>query len=202
MPRNGGTPFTLHNPNHAIGATLVSAYRPQPRYIHTAHGYPMHLGPRRQRVSCIRNRGWLDLSYDAGTSCGRREAGRYECCWCGVVWDVEGGGGLSVSRHSYRGHGVEVWRTAAWCKKKITVASQATQTTRGRTWAYPGKLAQCVLDQWQGSWSVLLLDFSIICCGPQTDKVYITVSGRFFFRRRPARGVCWLLVKFKALSLY
>ena len=32
----------------------------------------------------------LDLPYDAGASRGRREAGRYMCCWCGVVWDVEG----------------------------------------------------------------------------------------------------------------
>ena len=23
------------------------------------------------------------------------------CCWCGVVWDAEGGGGLYVRRHSY-----------------------------------------------------------------------------------------------------
>ena len=191
MPRYGWIPSTLHTPNHAIREQHSYLPTDVNQDIYMRHmDTKLHHGRKRQRVSSIRNRGRLDLAYDAGASCGRREASRYVCCWCGVVWDVEGGGGLSVSRHSYRGHGVEVWRTAAWCKKKITVASQATQTTRGRTWAYPGKLAQCVLDQWQGSWSVLLLDFSIICCGPQTDKVYITVSGRFFFRRRPARGVC------------
>ena len=35
------------------------------------------------------------------------------CCWYGVVWDAEGGGGLSVRRHSYtrRRHRVELWRS-------------------------------------------------------------------------------------------
>ena len=39
----------------------------------------LHHGHRLQCVCCIRNRGGLDLSYDAGASCGRREAGRYVC---------------------------------------------------------------------------------------------------------------------------
>ena len=60
----------------------------------------LHHGHRRQRVSRIRNRSGLDLSYDAGTSCGRRKAGKYVCCWCGVVWDAEcGGGSPYVSIH-------------------------------------------------------------------------------------------------------
>ena len=46
MPRYGGTPFTLHTPNYAKRATLVSAYRSQPRYIHTTHGYQAALWPQ------------------------------------------------------------------------------------------------------------------------------------------------------------
>ena len=44
------------------------------------------------------------------------------CFWCGVVWDVKGGGGLPVRRHSCRGHRVELWRIADWLqndKKKL-----------------------------------------------------------------------------------
>ena len=38
------------------------------------------------------------------------------CCWCGVVCDVEGGGGLPVRRHLYWGDKVELWRIADWLK--------------------------------------------------------------------------------------
>ena len=40
-----------------------------------------------------------------------------DTCFAGVVWDVEGGGGLSVRRHSYWGHRVELWRIADRLKK-------------------------------------------------------------------------------------
>ena len=41
------------------------------------------------------------------------------CYWCGVVWDAEGGRGLSVGRHSCtrRRQRVELWRIADWQKK-------------------------------------------------------------------------------------
>ena len=58
-------------------------------YTNLRHGH------RRQCVSCIRNRGRLDLSYDAGASRGRREAGRYVCHSCGVVRGAKGGEGVS-----------------------------------------------------------------------------------------------------------
>ena len=115
MPRYGGTPSTLNTPNHAIRATLVNAYRPPPRYIvHMDNN--LHHGYRRQLVSCIRSRGRLDLSYDAGSSCGCREAGRYECCSYGVVWGVKSGGGPPVPRYSYGGHRVDLWRASDWPK--------------------------------------------------------------------------------------
>ena len=40
----------------------------------------LHKAHRRQCVSCIRNRGRLDLPYDAGASRGRREARRHMRC--------------------------------------------------------------------------------------------------------------------------
>ena len=62
-PRYGGTTSTLHTPNHAIRATLVSAYTPPPRYMRHMDTN-LHHGPRRQSVGGIRNRRRLDLSYE------------------------------------------------------------------------------------------------------------------------------------------
>lgn len=40
-------------------------------------------------------------------------------CSCGVVCDVEGGGGLPVRRHSYRGHRVDLqYMEGVWLAKK------------------------------------------------------------------------------------
>ena len=112
-------------------------------YIDTSYGrIPICThGHRRPRVSCIRNRGRLDLPYDAGgASRGRREAGRYMCRWCGVVWAVEGGGSLPVRRHSYRGHGVELWRIGDWLKNDKKHLKVYLGFIRQ-------KKANCVLDQ-------------------------------------------------------
>ena len=100
----------------------------------------MRHGHRRQCVGCIRNRGRLDLSYDAGASRGRREAGRYVCCWCGVVWDAESGGGLPVHRHSYRGHRVELWMIADLYRLKCSKRQLNVKQNRqlGCTWALCG----------------------------------------------------------------
>ena len=119
---------TPHTPHHAIRATHVSAYTPPPRYIDTTYGYQFAPWPhdhRRQCVSCIGNRGRLDLSYVAGASRRRREAGRYVCCWCDVVRDVEGGGGLPVRRHSYKGHRVQLWISDWPQNDKKTVEREA-----------------------------------------------------------------------------
>ena len=89
---------------------------------------------------CTRNGARLHLSYDAGASRGRREAGGYVCCWCGVVWDAEGGGGLPVRRHSYGGHRVELWRVSDWLtttKKQLQV--KQSRQTRVYLCFYPDK---------------------------------------------------------------
>ena len=109
-----GNPSTLHTPHHVIGVTHVSAYcLYTSAEIHTydyEYRYQFAPWPQMAVVCRIPNRGMLDLCYDAGNSCGHREAGRYVCCSCGLVWVVEGGGALPVHRHffSYRGHRVEL----------------------------------------------------------------------------------------------
>ena len=136
IPTYGETPSILHTPHHAIYEQHTYLPTHLRRDTHVRHtDTNLHHGYRRQCVSCIRNRGGLDLSYNAGASCGRRscgrrEAGRYVCCWCGVVWDVEGGGDLPVRRHSYRGHRVELWRIADRLKndKKQLKVKQSRQT--------------------------------------------------------------------------
>ena len=48
------------------------------------------------------------------------------CCSYGVMWGVEGGGGLPVRRQSYGRQRVELWRASDWLKKRQkTVESQA-----------------------------------------------------------------------------
>ena len=134
------------------------------------------MGHRWQCVCCIRNRGRLDLSYDARASCGRREAGRDVCCSYDVVWGVEGGGGLSVRWHSYGKHRVERWRASDWLRndKKQLKVTQKGQT-RVCTWALSGQkkgtmrlgpmagLVGCVFD----------LILACTCFRPQTDQVYL-----------------------------
>ena len=115
--------FTPHSTPYEQHTYLTTHLR---RDTYRRHIYTnLHHGHRQQRVSCIRNRGRLDLSDDGGASSGRRDAGRYVCCWRGVVWDVEGGGGLSVRRHSFRGHRVELWRASGWPKTTKPFESQA-----------------------------------------------------------------------------
>ena len=130
--RRTGRPPPHSTPRHTT--THVSAYTPLPRYIPGRYDTRIPICHRRQCVSCIRSRGTLDLFhlYDAGASRGRREAGRYVCCWCGVVWDVDGGGGLSVRRHSYRGHRVVTM------EDRKTIESQADRQLEC-TWALSGK---------------------------------------------------------------
>ena len=91
-------------------------------------------------VSAARNRGRLDISYHAGASRGRPEAGTYVCCWCGVVRDVEGaGGGLPVRRHSYRGNRVELWRIASYKRQKTVRKVKQSRQSRVFPWALAGK---------------------------------------------------------------
>ena len=54
----------------------------------------------------------------------RRCVGRYACCSYGVVWGVEGGGGLPVRRHSYGGHRVELWRASDEKQLKVKQSRQ------------------------------------------------------------------------------
>ena len=94
-----------------------------------------------------------DLRY-AGPSCGRREAGKYVCCWCGFAWGVEGGGGLSVRRHSYRGHRVEVWKTADCTKEQIHLKVKQRRQLVDTPGFIRSTQEQFVLDEWRGSWGV------------------------------------------------
>ena len=75
-----GNPSTLHTPHHVIGVTHVSAYcLYTSAEIHTydyEYRYQFAPWPQMAVVCRIQNRGMLDLCYDAGSSCGRREAGR------------------------------------------------------------------------------------------------------------------------------
>ena len=114
-------------PRH-IRARHVSAYTHPPRYIDTTYGY--QFAPWLQtavRQLHPKSRYRLDLSYDAGASRGRREAGRYMSCWCGVVWDAEGEGGLPVRRQSYRGYRLELWRIADWLKNDKIMQLKVTR---------------------------------------------------------------------------
>ena len=115
----------------------------------------LHHGHRRQRVSYIRNRGGLDLSYDVETSCSRRVAGRYVCCWCGVQWDVEGGWvspyvGIHVGGIGWKYGGPLVAKI-----KQILLKVKQRRQLADAPGLIPLQQAQCVLDQWQGSWGVL-----------------------------------------------
>ena len=81
-PASPSTPHTTPYEQH----TYLPTHLRRDIYIPgTTHGYKLHHGHRRQRDSCIRNRGKLDLSYDELALCGRHELGRYVCCWCGVA---------------------------------------------------------------------------------------------------------------------
>ena len=102
-------PFTPHTTPYEQHTYLPTAYTPR-RDTEIRHtGTNFASWPQTAIVCRIRNRGMLDLCYDAGNSCRRREADRcYVCCSCGVAWVVEGEGGLAVHRHSYRGHPMRV----------------------------------------------------------------------------------------------
>ena len=111
-------------------------------------------------VSAARNRGRLDISYHAGASRGRPEAGTYVCCWCGVVRDVEGaGGGLPVRRHSYRGNRVELSRIADWLKSDKNSSKSSRVDNSGVPGLYPTKAGTMRLDQLQSLWGAFFTSF-------------------------------------------
>ena len=74
------------------------------------------------------------------------------CCWCGVVWDAEGGVGLSVRRHSYTRYRVELWRIADLLKNDKKQLKSSRVDNSGVPGLYPAKTGTMRLDQWQGSW--------------------------------------------------
>ena len=121
----------------------------------------------------------LDLCYDAGNSCGCREPGRYVCCSCGVVWRVEGGRGLPVHRHSYRGHRVELWRISDRLQNdnKKTVESQAEQTNPGVPALYPAKTEAMRYRPMAGQVGCVF-DLILVCTcfWPLTDYVYLFLA--------------------------
>ena len=93
------------------------------------------------------------------------------CCWCCDLWDVEGEGGLPVRRHSYRGHRVNLWRTADCKRNTNTVTSQAVYTTRGRTRAYPAKTDTVRFRLMAGLEGRVFACFSILTVfGPKRTK--------------------------------
>ena len=111
------------------------------------------------------------------------------CCSCGVVWDVEGAGGLPVRRQSYRGHRVELWRISDGLKndKKQTKVKQSIQTRvylgliRSKTGTNRfgtgtnrfGPMAGLV-----GYVFDLILEYT--CFWPQTDQVYLFLDAALF----------------------
>ena len=56
--------------------------------------------------------------YDAGNSCGRREAGRYVCCLCGVVWVVKVEGVSPCIGMGIRGIGWNYVGSLSWLQLK------------------------------------------------------------------------------------
>ena len=69
------------------------------------------------------------------------------CCSCGVVWDVEGGGGLPIRRHSYRGHRVELWRIFDGTSNDKNSSKPTRVNKVGCTWTLSGqKQVQFALD--------------------------------------------------------
>ena len=101
-----------------------------------------------------------------------------------LVWRGVGCGGWRgvspLRRHSYtgRGHRVELWRISDWPRndKKQLKVKQSRQTRVCLRFILQ-KQAQCVLDQWQGSWGAFL-DLIIVCTcfWPQTDQVYLFLA--------------------------
>ena len=179
MPTYEETPSTLNTPRHAIQATHVFAYTPPPRYIRRTDTN-MHHDHICQFVCCIRSRGTgLDLSYDAGAACGRHEAGRqYVCCSCGVVRDVEGGGGLIVRRHSYRGNAPELWRISDGLKndKKQLKVKQSRQTRVFLGFFRP-KISTTRFGPMTGLVGYVFdLIFCCTCFWPRTDQVYLCLA--------------------------
>ena len=99
-----------------------------------------------------------------------------------MVRDAEGGGGLPVRRHSYRGHRVELWRIAEWEKttKKNSRKSSRVDNS-GVPGLYPAKAGTTRFGPMAGlAVCVFLLDFSITCFWPQTDKVHLFLAAALF----------------------
>ena len=156
-----GTPSTLHTPNHVIRATVVSAYRPQPRYIHTTHGY--QAAP--WIPSCtMATSGSASASseIEAGSICLTMQelraaaAKQADACVAGValhgMWRVEG-----VSPYvciHIRGIGWKYGGPLIAKKTQILLKIKQRRQLADAPGLIRQKQAQCVLDHWQGSWGV------------------------------------------------
>ena len=121
--------------------------------------------------ACIRNRGGLDLSHDAGASRSHCEEGIYVCCWCGVVWGVEGGGGLPLRRHSCRGHRVGLWRIPDWLKNDKVKQSRQTRVYLGFTRPNTGTMRSGPMAVLVGCAFELIFECNRVL--PQPDQLHL-----------------------------
>ena len=117
-PRTNADVRETPSTSHAIRAAHVSAYAPPPRHIDTT--YLVRISTCTMATDdCASAASEIEVGSIYPTFQVFRAAAAKQatfcvtCCWCGVVWDAEGGGGLSVRGHSYtrRRHVVELWRS-------------------------------------------------------------------------------------------
>ena len=127
----GGPPSTLHTPHHAVRATHVPGmylptHTPPPRCTHTRHIHTwipiciiMATGSSASAAPAIEIGSIYPTMQELRAAAAKQAGTCVLLVWrcCVVVWDVEDEGGLSVRRHSYWGHRVELWRIVDWPKK-------------------------------------------------------------------------------------
>ena len=104
------------------------------------------------------------------------------CCSYGVVWGVEGEGGLAVRRYWYGRHRVELWRASEWLKndEKHLKVKQSRQTC-----VYLGYIPPKTSTMFFGPMPGLVgrafdLILECTCFWPGTDQVYLFLAAALF----------------------
>ena len=102
MPTYGETPSTPYTPQRAIRATHVTAYTPPPRYDTHDVRIPIFIMVTDGSASAASEIevGSIYPTLQELRAAAAKQATCVTCYGCGVAWDAEGGGGLSVRRHS------------------------------------------------------------------------------------------------------
>ena len=91
---------------------------------------------------------------------------------------MEGGGGLPVRRHSYKGYRVQLWRMADWLKNdKIQLKVTSRVDNSGVLGLHPVKTGTMRFTPMAGLVGcVFYLILVYTCFLPQTDNVYLFLA--------------------------